>query len=214
MSKFFTTSGTGASQTLSEANSNKLKIYDNIEDAQLDTENLEDGEVFAVKETGRKTVDRNPVGTIIASVMATVDGYLLCDGATEYLIETYPELGARLYELGFVGSDTEHFVTPNLVGAHLEGAATDTVNTNSNYTANDVKSLGAFTDGNNKSHTHTQNNGSSVLRYNQGGGYGCKSSGEVYNGLAGTTLSNGSTGGTVARPNSFSVNYFIRADDI
>ena len=49
MAKIFTTSGTGASQTLNEADSNKLKVYDDY--ASIDTTDLVDGEIVSTKET-------------------------------------------------------------------------------------------------------------------------------------------------------------------
>ena len=49
MAKIFTTSGTGAQQTLNETDNNKLKVYDSYED--IDTTELIDGEVVSTKET-------------------------------------------------------------------------------------------------------------------------------------------------------------------
>ena len=49
MAKIFTTSGTGASQTLNEADSNKLKVYDDYD--SIDTTELVDGEIVSTKET-------------------------------------------------------------------------------------------------------------------------------------------------------------------
>jgi hypothetical protein len=50
MAKIFSTSGTGASQVLNEADNNKLKVYDDFED--IDTTALADGEVVSTKENG------------------------------------------------------------------------------------------------------------------------------------------------------------------
>jgi hypothetical protein len=48
MAKIFSTSGTGASQVLNEADNNKLKVYDDFED--IDTTALADGEIVSTKE--------------------------------------------------------------------------------------------------------------------------------------------------------------------
>ena len=49
MAKVFTTNGTGASQTLDEASSNRLKVYDDYD--SIDTTDLVDGEIVSTKET-------------------------------------------------------------------------------------------------------------------------------------------------------------------
>jgi hypothetical protein len=48
MAKIFSTSGTGASQVLNEADNNKLKVYDDFED--IDKTALADGEIVSTKE--------------------------------------------------------------------------------------------------------------------------------------------------------------------
>ena len=54
MAKIFTTNGTGASQTLDEASSNRLKVYDDYED--IDTTELVDGEIVSTKENAGANV--------------------------------------------------------------------------------------------------------------------------------------------------------------
>ena len=48
MAKIFTTNGTGASQTLDEASSNRIKVYDDFD--SIDKTALADGEVVSTKE--------------------------------------------------------------------------------------------------------------------------------------------------------------------
>jgi hypothetical protein len=50
MAKIFTTNGTGASQTLDEASSNRIKVYDDFD--SIDKTALADGEVVSTKENG------------------------------------------------------------------------------------------------------------------------------------------------------------------
>ena len=50
MAKVFTTNGTGASQTLDEASSNRIKVYDDFD--SIDKTALADGEIVSTKEDG------------------------------------------------------------------------------------------------------------------------------------------------------------------
>ena len=50
--KTFSTSGTGNQQTLSEIESNKVPIYDSVEDVEADLANLSVGQIVATKDTG------------------------------------------------------------------------------------------------------------------------------------------------------------------
>ena len=54
MAKIYTTNGVGASQTLEEASSNRLKVYDDYED--IDTTDLVDGEIVSTKENAGANV--------------------------------------------------------------------------------------------------------------------------------------------------------------
>ena len=52
--KTFSTSGTGNQQTLSEIESNKMPVYENLEAVENDLSNLEEGQLGLTKDTGNE----------------------------------------------------------------------------------------------------------------------------------------------------------------
>lgn len=114
MSKIYVTNNTGSLQTLNNADDDKVKVYNSLED--VDTSVLEEGEIIAVKDEAIDTSDiadtivdnataeiNNliansgvPAGTIMSiKSNATLNGWLPCDGSTFDRTE-YPFLYAAL----------------------------------------------------------------------------------------------------------------------
>ena len=138
--KLLFTEGIGASQTTTNAQDEKIPVYETIDAASADLVNLEVGQIIATNDKGSElsnpvdvvqdgnmhAVTSNavadglnevmPAGTILPGMWkAAPKGFLLCDGAT-YQTSQYPGLASVL------GVTGETFTVPNLVGRFLEGA--------------------------------------------------------------------------------------------
>ena len=138
--KLLFTEGIGASQTTTNAQDEKIPVYETIDAASADLVNLEVGQIIATNDKGGElsnpvdvvqdgnmhAVTSNavadglnevmPAGTILPGMWKTAPkGFLLCDGAT-YQTSQYPGLASVL------GATGDTFTVPNLVGRFLEGA--------------------------------------------------------------------------------------------
>lgn len=138
--KLLFTEGIGASQTTTNAQDEKIPVYETIDAASADLVNLEVGQIVATNDKGgelsnpvdvvedgnMKAVTSNavadglnevmPAGTILPGMWQTVPkGFLLCDGSP-YQTSQYPKLASVL------GATGDTFTVPNLVGRFLEGA--------------------------------------------------------------------------------------------
>lgn len=173
-----------------EAEDNKANIGDLTD---LDTTNKNDL-VTAVNEVLAGSAG-NPIGTIIASLASSLAGYLLCDGTdttgtADELQTVHPELYAILGNTN---------VLPDLRECHLEGAdATGRPVGNS-----DPLTLGSYAEDTFQSHTHNV----SCIAY---GGVGMGTGQSLFGARDATTNSVTGRTGTVTRPKSYAVNWFIR----
>ena len=75
--KTFSTSGTGSQQTLSEIESDKIPIYDSMEDVTADLANLSVGQIVATKDTGSEL--SAPVDTVQSGNMHAVTSNAVAD---------------------------------------------------------------------------------------------------------------------------------------
>lgn len=141
--KLLFTEGIGASQTTTNAQDEKIPVYETKTAAENDLANLEVGQIIATNDKGSElsnpvdvvqdgnmhAVTSNavadgldevmPTGTILSGMWKTAPkGFLLCDGAT-YQTSQYPKLASEL------GATGDTFNVPNLVGRFLEGANSD-----------------------------------------------------------------------------------------
>ena len=82
MSKSFYTTGTGSQQTLTNVQDEKIKIYDDITDAEADISNLAENEIVATKDNS--LVDGNdPVDAVIDGNMHPVTSNAVYDAVTD-----------------------------------------------------------------------------------------------------------------------------------
>ena len=83
--KTFSTSGTGNQQTLSEIESDKIPIYDSMEDVTADLANLSVGQIVATKDTGSEL--SAPVDTVQSGNMHAVTSNAVAE-AMKYCIDS------------------------------------------------------------------------------------------------------------------------------
>lgn len=169
--KLLFTEGIGASQTTTNAQDEKIPVYETKTAAENDLANLEVGQIIATNDTGSelsnpvdivedgnmKAVTSNavadglnevmPAGTILPGMWTTAPkGFLLCDGAT-YNTSQYPTLASTL------GATGDTFKVPDLREVVLVGVGQ---NSTLSIAAHDVYTLGQFKDDQMQSHTHPQ----------------------------------------------------------
>ena len=65
--KTFTTSGTGGGQTLSEIESDKIPIYENLAAVTADLANLSVGQIVATKDTGEEIELKKQIKEIVSA---------------------------------------------------------------------------------------------------------------------------------------------------
>lgn len=169
--KLLFTEGIGASQTTTNAQDEKIPVYETKTAAENDLVNLEVGQIVATKDTGSElsnpvdvvqdgnmhAVTSNavadglnevmPTGTILPGMWATAPkGFLLCNGAT-YQTSQYPGLASEL------GATGDTFKVPDLREVVLVGVGQ---NSTLSIAAHDVYTLGQFKDDQMQSHVHSQ----------------------------------------------------------
>ena len=83
--KTFSTSGTGSQQTLSEIESDKVPIYDSMEDVTADLANLSVGQIVATKDTGSEL--SAPVDTVQSGNIHAVTSNAVAE-AMKYCIDS------------------------------------------------------------------------------------------------------------------------------
>lgn len=95
--KTFSTSGTGNQQTLSEIESNKMPVYENLEAVENDLSNLEEGQLGLTKDTGNELaqpVDAVESGNLHAVTSNAVAEYAKNTIANAVIDNTKFALGA------------------------------------------------------------------------------------------------------------------------
>ena len=215
--KLLFTEGIGASQTTTNAQDEKIPVYETIDAASADLANLEVGQIVATNDTGSElsnpvdvvqdgnmhAVTSNavadglneimPAGTILPGMWQTAPkGFLLCDGAT-YQTSQYPGLASVL------GATGDTFTVPDLREVVLVGVGQNTTHT---IASHEVYTLGQFRDDQMQSHYHSQ-----VGHPGQGHGGETPLVCE-----AGTTYTGVNTGrrGDTTHGKQFGVNYIIK----
>ena len=140
--KTFSTSGTGSQQTLSEIESDKIPIYDSMEDVTSDLANLEVGQIVATKDTGSELsapVDVVQSGnmhavTSNAVFLASSPNYankqLIFDGLTHYENSGYvaPDNGFLIASGWGTGRSNSYIIfTINGVTVQNQGNADESI---------------------------------------------------------------------------------------
>ena len=168
--KLLFTEGIGASQTTTNAQDEKIPVYETKTAAENDLVNLEVGQIIATNDTGSElsnpvdvvqdgnmhAVTSNavadgldevmPTGTILSGMWQTAPkGFLLCDGEP-YQTSRYPKLASVL------GATGNTFKVPDLREVVLVGVGQ---NKTFPIEAHDVYTLGQFRDDQTQSHTHS-----------------------------------------------------------
>ena len=169
--KLLFTEGIGASQTTTNAQDEKIPVYETKTAAETDLANLEVGQIIATKDEGNElsnpvdvvqdgnmhAVTSNavadglnevmPTGTILPGMWQTAPkGFLLCDGAP-YQTSQYPGLASVL------GATGDIFKVPDLRECVMVGVGQ---NTTHSIATHDVYTLGLFRDDQMQSHVHSQ----------------------------------------------------------
>lgn len=169
--KLLFTEGIGASQTTTNAQDEKIPVYETIDAASADLANLEVGQIIATNDKGSelsnpvdvvedgnmKAVTSNavadglnevmPTGTILPGMWQTAPkGFLLCDGST-YQTSQFPALASVL------GATGDTFKVPDLREVVLVGVGKNATHT---IASHDVYTLGQFKDDQMQTHTHSQ----------------------------------------------------------
>lgn len=215
--KLLFTEGIGASQTTTNAQDEKIPVYETIDDASADLANLEVGQIIATNDKGSelsapvdavedgnmKAVTSNavadglnevmPAGTILPGMWQTAPkGFLLCDGAT-YQTSQYPKLASVL------GATGDTFKVPDLREVVLVGVGQ---NATHKIQSHDVYTLGQFKDDQMQTHTHSQ-----VGALGQGHG---STTPLVAEPQTTKTGNNSGRSGTTTHGKQFGVNYIIK----
>ena len=174
-----------------EANTNATNIGDLTDLTTTDKSNLVD----ALNEVAASSAG-NPIGTIIASLASSLAGYLLCDGTDT--TGTADELQTAHPELYAILGNTN--ILPDLRECHLEGAGP----TGRTVGNSDPLTLGAYAEDQIQDHRHNM----VAIRAL---GAGCGGSGaSLQNTTTLDVVSTTARVGTVTRPKSYAVNWFIR----
>ena len=225
--KLLFTEGIGASQTTTNAQDEKIPVYETKTAAENDLANLEVGQIIATNDKGSElsnpvdvvedgnmhAVTSNavadglnevmPAGTILPGMWATAPkGFLLCDGAT-YQTSQYPGLASVL------GATGDTFTVPNLVGRFLEGANANVGTYKDAGLPNITGSIGVAIG---------DNNTASGAFYNYGTAGTSKTSGASLGGetFTATKIFDASRSSSIygksstVQPASFTVNYIIK----
>lgn len=229
--KLLFTEGIGASQTTTNAQDEKIPVYETKTAAENDLANLEVGQIIATKDEGSElsnpvdvvqdgnmhAVTSNavadgldevmPTGTILPGMWETAPkGFLLCDGAT-YQTSQYPGLASVL------GATSDTFKVPDLREVVLVG-----VGQNSTFTisAHDIYTLGQFKDDRIQGHRHSWSGVENVWSTDPPGGVTFTSGaprGPVGFSIGGP-ISDGTNGspriGTTTHGKQYGVNYIIK----
>ena len=217
--KLLFTEGIGASQTTTNAQDEKIPVYETIDAASADLVNLEVGQIIATNDKGSElsnpvdvvqdgnmhAVTSNavsdglnevmPAGTILPGMWQTAPkGFLLCDGTT-YQTSQYPGLASVL------GATGDTFTVPDLRECVMVGVGQNTTHT---IATHDVYTLGLFRDDQMQSHTHSYNSPNSYQTLDNGSNYA------VYQITNGTSSVNSGRRGETTHGKQFGVNYIIK----
>ena len=213
MSKSYITSNTGASQTLSNIQDEKIPIYDTIADAQSDLANLDENQIVATKDGIPQNVkDYLPLGVILPFGGSTPpSNYLLCDGSAISRI-SYSDLFNVIGTAYGAGDGSTTFNVPDFRECVPVGAGTNSTDTIANH---ETYTLGEYKDDQLQDHKHdnyiinsAQNKSVTLAAGNYG--FGASSNG------SGAFLVNGMVSGSyrigdVTRGKRKGVNYIIKA---
>ena len=225
--KLLFTEGIGASQTTTNAQDEKIPVYETKTAAENDLANLEVGQIVATNDTGSElsnpvdvvedgnmhAVTSNavadglnevmPTGTILPGMWQTApQGFLLCDGAT-YQTSQYPKLASVL------GATGDTFKVPNLVGRFLEGANANVGTYKDAGLPNITGSIGVAVGDRNIATEAFYNNGNA----GQSKTSGASLDGEYYTATKTFNASRSSNiygKSSTVQPASFTVNYIIK----
>ena len=206
MSKSYITSNTGASQTLSNIQDEKIPIYDTIADAQSDLANLDENQIVATKDGIPQNVkDYLPLGVILPFGGSTPpSNYLLCDGSAISRI-SYSDLFNVIGTAYGAGDGSTTFNVPDFRECVPVGAGTNSTDTIADH---DAYTLGQFKDDQLQDHTHAykivQGQGSNKNHIPAG-----DTNGQWYGDP--TIYSGSARYGSVTRGKQKGVNYIIKA---
>lgn len=217
--KLLFTEGIGASQTTTNAQDEKIPVYETIDAASADLANLEVGQIIATNDTGSelstpvdvvedgnmKAVTSNavadglnevmPTGAILPGMWKTAPkGFLLCDGAT-YQTSQYPGLASVL------GATGDTFKVPDLRECVMVGVGQNTTHT---IATHDVYTLGQFKDDQMQSHTHAYSKPDGMQTLDSG------THNALYRTVSGRTNTNSGRSGDTTHSKQFGVNYIIK----
>ena len=225
--KLLFTEGSGASQTTTNAQDEKIPVYETKTAAETDLANLEVGQIIATNDKGSElsapvdvvqdgnmhAVTSNavadglnevmPAGTILPGMWKTAPkGFLLCNGAT-YQTSQYPGLAAVLEATG----DT--FTVPNLVGRFLEGANANVGTYKDAGLPNITGAISVAIGDWNAADGAFYNNGSAGRSKTHGSGFGDEyyTATKVFDASRSSSIYGKST---TVQPASFTVNYIIK----
>ena len=125
MAKQFYTNGTGAQQTLTPSQNEKVAVYDTVADAEADLANLEEGQLVATPDTGDELAQ--PVNTVEADNMHAVTSNAVAES-----FKVVSDNGWTIFKIGtkYIG-----FI------ARSEGASTPINNSYGNMFISASKSL-------------------------------------------------------------------------
>ena len=225
--KLLFTEGIGASQTTTNAQDEKIPVYETIDAASADLANLEVGQIVATKDEGNElsapvdvvqdgnmhAVTSNavadglnevmPAGTILPGMWQTAPkGFLLCDGAT-YQTSQYPGLASVL------GATGDTFTVTNLVDRFLQGANANVGTYKDAGLPNITGYIGVAIGDWNGAGGAFYNNGTAGTSKTVGAAFGAETftSSKTFD----AAMSNGIYGkSSTVQPASFTVNYIIK----
>ena len=225
--KLLFTEGIGASQTTTNAQDEKIPVYETKTAAETDLANLEVGQIIATKDEGNElsapvdviqdgnmhAVTSNavadglnevmPAGTILPGMWQTAPkGFLLCDGTT-YQTSQYPGLASVL------GATGDTFTVPNLVDRFLQGANANVGTYKDAGLPNITGSIGVAVGEANSASGAFYNNGTAGSSKTGGASFGSEyfTATKVFNASRSSSIYGKSS---TVQPASFTVNYIIK----
>jgi hypothetical protein len=116
--KSYVANGTGSQQTLTESQDNKIPVYDTLEDAEADIDNLEEGQIVATKDEGSELsapVDTVQSGNMHAVTSNAVDRALVPNMET---ILNVNMLTSQEYQIASENYDCLYFDVEPVSGAY------------------------------------------------------------------------------------------------
>jgi hypothetical protein len=110
--KTFSTSGTGNQQTLSPIESNKIPIYDSLEDVEADLANLEEGQFVATPDTGDELAQ--PVDVVEEGNLHAVSSNAVAESLKTLIKTTTINIGNVT-----VSSNNYALISSNILQGHI-----------------------------------------------------------------------------------------------